>query len=283
MSRNDARVRMLGIVGAVTAIAYLITPQYLLGGFGRPFFFKANLRYSSPALAIGLLLLPIVLRKRRSLILLAYALTLLVTVLDPTSLPTGVPWAVFQDRVTGSDSARAVVVLLLALTVAGVAVALRRRMRYPAWITPVALSLAVLLGLAMVHDSYLEHRYTDTSPYENVYRWARRVHDERIAVVGLFMQGQYPVAGLDLSNRVQYAGIALDDGGFRPARTCDEWASFLEDGSYDYVVVAPSKNYDAWTATQPNATIVLTDQFNGHGPVVVHVYRLDGHRRSRSC
>ena len=73
VQHRDARVRMLGIVGIASIAAYLVTPQYLVGGFGRPFFFSANLRYASPALAIGLTLLPVVFRRWRSWVLIAYA------------------------------------------------------------------------------------------------------------------------------------------------------------------------------------------------------------------
>ena len=35
-------------------------------------------------------------------------------------------------------------------------------------------------------------------------------------MAGLFMQGQYPLSGADLTNSVQVAGVRIKGGGFRP-------------------------------------------------------------------
>ena len=51
--------RMLGVVAIVSAVAFLFTPQGL-GTEDDPLFFKFNLRYPTPALALGLALLPLV-------------------------------------------------------------------------------------------------------------------------------------------------------------------------------------------------------------------------------
>ena len=94
----------------------------------------------------------------------------------------------------------------------------------------ISLTCAVIIGLACVHGRYLDDRYTDALPYPQLYNWARDVHDARIAVVGLYMQSQYPIAGTDLSNYVQYAGVRTGRGPFREVQTCDEWVEFLESG-----------------------------------------------------
>ena len=84
-------VRMLGFVGFASLAAYLFTPQYLVGAFGRPFFFSANLRYASPALAVGLVLLPIVSRRWRSWTVCAYALAACCHTTRPDSVADGIP------------------------------------------------------------------------------------------------------------------------------------------------------------------------------------------------
>jgi hypothetical protein len=283
--RAQPRLRMLGIVGLASAAGYLFTPQYLVGGFGRPLFFGANLRYASPALAIGLVLFPIVLRRWWGWVLGAFALAVVVTQLDPTSWPTGVPWASFFDRIGGADTARAVGVVLLAAILAFGAGELRRRvpaLRGRAFGPGILVPATILLALACVHGTYLAHRYRDTAPFPKVYAWARDIHGARIAVVGGYMQGQYPMAGLDLTNYVQFAGVGSKGGGWRPIESCPEWVHFLEAGRYDYVVIGPTKGVVAWTTMQPDARLTVTQTLGNHVPVV-QVFRLDPSRSSRSC
>jgi hypothetical protein len=282
---TQPRLRMLGIVGVVSAAGYLFTPQYLLGGFGRPFFFAANVRYGSPALAVGLVLFPIALRRWWSWVLGAYMLALVVTQLDPTSWPTGFPWVPFSDRVSGADAGRAVAVLVVASVVAFAAFAVRRLVpaaRARSSLAALGIPVALLLALACVHGSYLAHRYTDTGPFPKVYAWGRDIRDARVAVAGGYMQAQYPMAGLDLSNYVQYAGVRTSGGGWRPVENCREWVHFLESGRYEYVVLGPAKGLEQWTEAQPDARLTLT-QTLGSDVVVVRIFRLDPNRAPRSC
>ncbi|MEJ7583569.1 MAG: hypothetical protein WKF43_05635 [Acidimicrobiales bacterium] len=283
--RDDARVRMLGIVGLLAAAGYVATPQYLIGGFGRPFFFGVNLRYVSPALVLGLILLPIVLRRWGTWVLGAYTLAVIVTQVDPTSWPTGFRWATLSDRASGAYAAGAVAVLLLGAAVAGAGVTLWRhspQIRSNAIVAGVAIPVAVLLVLAGFHGAYLDDRYVDHPPFPDIYAWVRDVHDSRIALFGLYMQGQYPFAGADFSNHAQYAGVRTDGGGFRPARTCAEWVQLLESGRYDYAVIGPTKGASEWTAAQPDAALVLRMPL-GDGSVGVEVFRLDRDLSPRSC
>ena len=52
-------MRLAGAVTIVAAIAYLFTPLTAAGPEGHPLAFGINLRYLTPALALGLALLPL--------------------------------------------------------------------------------------------------------------------------------------------------------------------------------------------------------------------------------
>ena len=52
-------IRMLGVVALLSGIAYLFTPLTAAGPLNEPSAFEVNLRYASPALALGALLLAV--------------------------------------------------------------------------------------------------------------------------------------------------------------------------------------------------------------------------------
>lgn len=284
--RTDARLRMLGLVGIVSAAAYIFTPQYLVGGFGRPFFFGANVRYVSPALVVGLVLLPILLARWRSWVLGAYVLALVLTELDPASWPTGFKWATFYDRVSGEEAALALVLLAFGAVVAWAMSLIWQRtphLRSRNLLIGSVAPLVILVGLAGVHGHYLDNRYATSEPFPALFAWPRNLHDQRLAVVGFLLQGQYPFVGLDLSNHVQFEGVRTDGGGFRPARSCIEWVKRLEAGRYDYAVIGPAPNLAEWTAAQPDARTAFTQPIGTDGKTAVLVYRLDRTRSPRTC
>jgi hypothetical protein len=61
--RGDRFLRMLGMVGIISFLGYLVTPAGAGGPKGRPVLFANDVRFAFPALALGLLLLPRVLPK----------------------------------------------------------------------------------------------------------------------------------------------------------------------------------------------------------------------------
>jgi hypothetical protein len=236
---------------------------------------------------IGATLLPIALARFRVWVLGVLLAALFLTLLDPTSWPTGFGWKVFQDRVSGGDAAAAAIVLVIAVAAIALGYAVSSRARPgPARSTAAVAVAAVVVfgGLAGVHRHYLDSRYDDTSyPYGRMVAWAHDVHDARIAVVGAFMQSQYPMYGVDLSNHVQYAGVHTAHGGWRRPRTCREWIRFLEHGRYDYVAIAPSEHFREWTQAQPDAHVAVTAPIDSQGIAVLQVYRLDKPAAKRHC
>ena len=153
--RRERVVQMLGVVAALSFVAYLVTPQFLVA-LGRPIYFGVNVRYASPALALGLVLLPIALRRWAGWVTGALAAVLVVTELDPTAWPTGFGWATFEARIGWGDALWAIALVLVAALVALAAVALWRRAgreptrvrrRGARWAVVGAVALLVLLGL----------------------------------------------------------------------------------------------------------------------------------------
>src|SRR5207245_1235143 len=99
-------------------------------------------------------------------------------------------------------------------------------------------SLGAALALVAVgvgwraQGGYFAARYAD----DPIWRRARALHGAAIAVGGT--DQQYPLYGLDLSNRVQYVGHRGPHGEFTVTRSCAEWRARLRRGGYRYVVTA---------------------------------------------
>jgi hypothetical protein len=292
--RNEPIVRMLGIVAVLSFVAFLFTPQYLLA-LGRPVFFAVNVRYAAPSLTLGLLLLPIALRRWLTWVTVIVGATLVVTQLDPASWPTHLGWTTFADHVgaanaTGGDAAWAIALLALAAAAGALVVwiwnrsrsAPRATRRGVRWATLVAAPLVVLLLLAGVRRSYLDHRYVGLAPYPQLTAWVRGVHRQRIAVAGAFMQDQYPLTGADLSNWVQVAGIKTSGGGVREPTTCADWVHMLDQGHYRYAVIFPALHLAQWTAAQAGSRKVLQSRLSGTD-LDYFVYRLRTSDHTPNC
>ncbi len=233
--------RMLGVVVLGSIVAFLFTPQYL-GTGDQPLFFVFNVRYLSPALVLGLCLLPtapaLVRANRARSVLGVLAAGLVATQYGETIWSWGGANRLFVERVATVDI---IVGVAFAAVVAaiGVAFALARVPRG-------AVASAALVGLASVlvvggyplQETYLRHRYTSSPPMPNVYRWARDQKHQRIAVWGTELQ--YPLYGTALTNYVQYLGRTSSAGWFTVPTTCREWRRALAAGGYDYVLIAPN-------------------------------------------
>jgi hypothetical protein len=291
LAGRDRTQRMLGVVAIVSVAAYLFTPQGL-GTETSPSFFEFNLRYPTPALALGLGLLPLVprlaKRPQRELLLTAFAAVLLATQLDPAIWPLELRDSRFAEPSGEGTSLAAAAIgagLLLAATAAA---GLRSRIvTRPRPALALGAAAAAVLALAgwFVQREYLHDRYTRFEPLEAVSKWARDVRDARIATVGFFLS--YPLYGVDLSNRVEYVADHGPHGAFTRIRSCREWREALNAGGYRYVVTTPF-NYPGnlspeppeearWTAADPASSLVLRERR------VVSLFRLDGRLDPAGC
>lgn len=299
VSGRDRVVRMLGVVAAVSALAYVVAPQ-TLGLPGIPVFFRENLRYLMVALVLGLVLLPIqpALRARgRALALVAVTtLALLVTQIDPAIWPTGFDWRRFEDPVRGAEAVAGALVGLAALVLGLVAVARRGQLprpRAPRGVLPALGAGALAAGLAggwLVSDLYAGERYRDTRPLPALYGWAQDVRDARIGVVGLNLQ--YPLYGRDLSNRVEYVGTGRPRRGFGPATSCPAWRRAVDAARYDWLLLTP-RGFPigsepvaaelAWTRTSPAAELVRVERPERNPVQTAHLFRLRGRLDANAC
>jgi len=270
--------RVVGLAGVAAAVGYIFTPTTAFGLAGRPILFVANLRYLTPALVIGLALLPLVpalgRRRVRWSLLGGLLALLLVTQLRAGGDP---PW------LAGHHPAAAAAAVGVLVVVALTAVAGRRQVSPRAMtgaVVVVALGAAAI-GWAVQRD-YLRSRYADGSRVQGAaYAWARTVGDQRIGFAGFFQQ--YPLYGTDLSNRVQYVGRRGPHGAFTELPSCPSWMRALDAGGYRYVVVAPAFQGDTqepvqagWTRHDPAAHEVLHSGLTS-------VFRLDGPADPNAC
>jgi hypothetical protein len=283
--------RSLGIVPVASLVAFLITPQFL-GVADHPFYFVDNVRYATPALAVGLCLLPtlpFLLGSTRVWIGLLVLFGLLVaTQWAPTiwawSIPANLQRVI--ERIGFVDIVGGVVVGLIIAAI-GTALAVAR-LRLPVVALGVVAMTAVVAGYP-VQQAYLRRRYMSTPPMPHIYRWAQGQNDQRIALVGTTLQ--YPLYGARDSNRVQYLGAKGPNSSFTPIDTCPAWRRALNAGGYGWVVIAPPgfpaigsppvPREQRWTSSDRHARLVLTDVRPGHGSAVL--FQLDGPLDPSGC
>jgi hypothetical protein len=239
--------RMIAAVALIAAVAYVLTPLSASGPEGQPVGFRLNLRYLTPALALGLLVLPMLpaLQGRRRQVGVFLVLAAVFVVTDR-------PFA-FLD----SDLAAVAVALTLAAVVAPAILVGFRRRGLPA--PALGLGLAALAAMAIAlgyteQRDYLRGRYASSFPsiyprqildagLGDTFRWASTVRDERFALAGttgaLFQYGLY---GPDSSNHVQFVGREGPHGSFAPFVDCASWRRSLNAGGYDFLVTTPNLN-----------------------------------------
>jgi hypothetical protein len=200
--RASPLLRVVGLVGLATALAWLVAPTSASGPESMPRGFESGLRYLVPALVLGLALLP--------------TAPLLRVFLSRFGVRQ-----FFGSRGATKDC--------------------HTRFRLPARRSiPVLAAIGLLLAVAIgypVQRHYLQSRYSDptfTTPGLNAaFAWADGVSESRIATTST---RQYPLFGTDLSNRVQFIGEETPHGGFEAPTTCRAWRTELNEGHYDYVV-----------------------------------------------
>jgi hypothetical protein len=237
----EREVRLIGLVTLASIVGYLVTPGTAAGVAGHPAGFQFNLRYSAPALALGLATVPLAgpLRGRRPR---SAMLAGLVTILA-VSLSNHELWVAHE-----LPAALVAAVLLL---LAGLALS-RGGSRRASAIAPhrqAVLGAAAVLVIAAagvggyaVEHAYLRSRYA-SAPHKGslatLWNWARTLHHVRIALGGTAIVSlQYPLWGADDSNRVDYVARHGPHGSFIPITTCHAWREALNVGRYRYVVTS---------------------------------------------
>jgi hypothetical protein len=277
---RDPLHRLLGAAAVLVALAYAVTPGSAGGSPDEvPHLVLWNMRHLTPALALGLVCLPLlpVLRGSRRWVVLGG----LAAVFAATQFATG-----FFEIWSARPTAVALLGGLGAVAAITAAAPLARRVPRGLALAGCALLVAGIAAAGYkAQDIYFESRYDDRDSYLGLpYTWAREVRDARIGFVGFFLQ--LPLYGEDLSNHVQYVGIDGGDGEFRSVASCAEWRGRLAAGGYDYVVTAPfnypwgaSRAYPRearWTETDPAARRIARD-----GPVAI--FRLTGRPDPGRC
>jgi peptidoglycan/LPS O-acetylase OafA/YrhL len=285
-------IRMLGIVALLSGLAYLVTPLTAAGPEGDPTAFTTNLRYASPALALGALLLGVdsgLLKPGVQPWLLGSLIVLLLVQAVPVWDLHGHLWT--RHFLLGA------VGLAFFLVVVPVGLVLARQRGASAAMVAggavLALALVVAIGWPK-SDDYVKDRYqASTAPHDfpvgmkAALAWFNRAqpHDSRIAVVG-GRPGfkQYVFYGDDLSNRVQYVAKHGPHGAYLPIASeasqhlqrgpafvaqCREWVQALNDGGYRYAVIGPDQRTQSvapvealWTAAAGGSRVETNDDIS---------------------
>jgi hypothetical protein len=194
---------VVALTGLAALLAWLVAPTSASGPEGMPRGFESGLRYLTPALVLGLALVPVALSGRLR------------------EAGRGYP---SNGRILKASSQ-------LARRLSGRGVS-------PARLATLAVLVAIAIGYP-VQRHYLENRYSDpsfTTPGLNAaFGWARGLTDARI---GTTSTRQYPLFGTDLSSQVEFVGEEQPHGGFTAPATCPQWRRLLNEGDYDYVITS---------------------------------------------
>jgi hypothetical protein len=298
-------IRMLGVVALLSGIAYLFTPLTAAGPEGDPTAFTNNLRYVSPAIGLGAMLLGVdrgLLKPRAQPWVLGALVVLLLVQAAPIWDIHGHLWRWhFLPGAIG---------LGIFLILIPVGLALLGQRGWDPWTigagAVVALALAVAIGWPN-SDDYVKQRYqADTAPprlfpfgMKGALAWFNRAepHDAQFAVVG-GRPGfkQYVFYGDDLSNRVQYVAKHGPHGAYLPIASeaaqkgqdsnapaeCREWIAALNDGDYGYAVIGPDQRTQSlapveasWTEAAGGTRVEMREN--------ISVFKLNGQLNPSAC
>jgi hypothetical protein len=240
---------LAGLVGLAAAASWLVSPTSASGPDGMPRGFESGLRYLTPALILGLALLPAVPPLRAWGARLASVGPALGD--RPVAADAG-------DSPRSADSETPVSERPhLPPLSRGERGRTHEEDRLPRkWVAAIvagAVLVAVLVGYP-VQRHYLHDRYRDpsfTTPgLDAAFAWARDIDGARIATTST---RQYPLLGTDLSNHVAYLGVPRPHGGFEEAPNCRVLRRLVNEGDYEYVVATRDRIEPGKPAFPPQA------------------------------
>jgi hypothetical protein len=300
--RLHGRELVAPVVGVAAVGAFVVTPgtvwaPQLIANPGVRFvtanLFAFNLRYMLPAVAIGLVILPLVARRWRHGPLVATAalgVALAAIQLSPQSRQS---WSAHQIPVALAAGVFTALTMVW-LTAKRPTLASLTRVPRPVTVCSVAL-IAIALGWPVLR-TYDRHRYLTL----DLARWADTLPGAHIGFSGFVFS--YPLYGAHLQNHVEMIGQHGPDGAWHPVPTCQDWRRAVRHAGVHYLVVpngppAVGLGIDlsrwrvglaggeppdtppesAWTRTDPGTHVVFR---SSEGAVV---YTVAGPATTRGC
>jgi hypothetical protein len=256
---DDRFLRVLAIAAALAGITYLLFPTGAYAIAQSSELFAVNLRYAVPALTLGLMLAPILVRLRAPRFVAWLGPVLVIATVAAQLEPN--LWPTQKARHIAFLAATLAVLVSAAATAARV----QRLPRLKPGLLAVAVSVIAVLvaGVGFVAQRhYFRERYRvgdATAPgLGPIYGWAQTIAHAKIALYGTVEQ--YPLYGAMASNRVTYLGRNTQNGGFAPIDSCPAWQRALRLGGYRYLVLTPGPTASipvAWTAQDRDLKPIL--------------------------
>lgn len=292
--RGPGRLSRAHAAAALLAIcAYLITPLSAAGPEGHPTAFAINLRFLVPALAMAIVMVPLLpWFDRRGP---RYALGVILVALF---LASGHADAIYDQPGRAFGVAFSLAVVGLPALAWMLRDRIRARFGYQSVVAPVVLVVAAgsLLLAWPLSNSYFDHRYDDFEPESGlagVYDWANKVEDSHIGLAGSTAGfKQYGFFGEDLSNEVTYIGREVGAGGFEAIGECREFRQAVNDAGVDYLITSPYLNFNdvarpirsperSWIESDPALTVVNGIGSTKEAPVTV--WKVQGQLDPEGC
>jgi hypothetical protein len=277
-----------GIAALLAIAAYLVTPLGAAGPEGEPTAFAINLRFLIPALAMALVLVPLLPWFDRKWP--RYALS---GVLIALFLASSRSDAIYQIE----GRAFGVAFALLVVGLIGVAWLFDGRLRSllrgrsPVTVATVLAGAVALLAALPLASHYSDVRYQDFEPESGLagpYRWAEDLKDSHIGLAGSTAGfKQYGFFGEDLSNEVTYIGREVAAGGFEAIPRCVEFREAVNAAGLDFLITSSYLNFNdyenpirspekSWIEDDPALSRVGT-------PGPVQVWRVNGRLDPAGC
>jgi hypothetical protein len=235
------RERLIPTVGLLAFLAFLITPgtvwaPQLIAFPGVHFvtasLFAFNLRYMLPAVAIGLVTVPLVAERWRRgpyIATLAIGVALASMQLVPQGRET---WS--RGHVALESGVALVALLVVAAIVSG---------RRPSWLAArgsvrlawAGAAAAAAVGLLVAGRAVESYSAVNRYGGLDLARWASSLPGVRIGYSGFVFS--YPLYGDFLQNHVQMIGAHGPNGAWHPVRTCPAWRRDVRRAEIEYLVV----------------------------------------------